>query len=197
MRLQLKPNFRYDRYTVQTGGKTIVTYDRDTERVTIRYCGMTQTIDVTDGVSWVKTAFLAFNAAGWHNPWNNVATDADDHADAELTAAAEGEGPVAPVAPAPRLCAVDRLEAAGYELHVDEDERCIKAVHPDRPFHGLRFKNKIGSRKWTAWIDWQASSEDLSVYARGDESPGLNAALESLLSKHVGAVTVAQILGVA
>ena len=191
MRLQLKPNFRYEHYKVRTGDKTIVSYDRDAERVTIHYCGMTQTVNVPDGVSWVKTAFLAFDAAGWHSPWVNAAVT-----DAELTAAAEGEGPVAP--PAPRLCAVDRLEAAGYELHVDDDERCIKAVHPDRPFRGLRFKNKIGGRKWTAWVDWQASSEDLSVYARSDdESPGLNAALESLLSKPVGAVTVAQILGVA
>jgi hypothetical protein len=88
-------------------------------------------------------------------------------------------------APAPRPCAVDRLEAAGYKL------RAVGNV-PMFINSSTRIRVCIGGG-----IDHYMASALGGVDARGDESPGLNAALESLLSKPVGAVTVAQILGVA
>ena len=102
----------------------------------------------------------------------------------ELTAAAEGEGPVAP--PAPRLCAVDRLEAAGY--YAKPMVGLLLFRHESRPTIDVEY---IGTRCARAGID----SPHLRI--KGDTVDGLNAALESLLSKPVGAVTVAQILGVA
>jgi hypothetical protein len=78
MKLQLKPGFQYEYYTVRMGDKAVVTFDTQTERVTIRHCRMLQTVNVTDGVSWVKTAHLAFDAAGWDSPWINAAVNDRD-----------------------------------------------------------------------------------------------------------------------
>jgi hypothetical protein len=160
--------------------------------------------------SSVKFAHEYLLACDSESPWREVA-DAD-----ELTAAAEGEGPAieedaetcrahraslhriqvadAPMnmcrcvqvpiePPAPRLCATDRLEAAGFIARLC-DERVA--------FYSPAYRGLTVHIKPTR-LAGHFRAEMLS--ATGDESPGLNAALESLLSKTVGAVTVAQILG--
>jgi len=97
---------------------------------------------------------------------------------------------------APRSCAVDRLEAAGYTLQVNQDFRRIEAKRKDSVT--VFMTNVLGNGRWDAWIDGALPGLTMNaLFIKGDESPGLNAALESLLSKPVGAVTVAQILGVA
>jgi hypothetical protein len=90
------------------------------------------------------------------------------------------------VLPAPRPCAVDRLEAAGYFAQPVTGLLWLR--HDTAPGIAVEY---IGTRQARAGID----SPHLRI--KGDCCDGLNAALESLLSKPVGAVTVAAILGVA
>lgn len=180
MRLQLKPGYRYEPNCVVSDGRSVVIHSPESKTVTIMLgFAVSQQHNVADDVSWLKTAHLAFEAAGWDSPWNNVATSE------ELTAAAEGEGPVAPVTPAPRPCAVDRLEAAGYKLQAHTGTPTF--VKPNSRIQVV--VGRVG--------DAYRCSTAGDISKPGDPCPGLNAALESLLSKPVGAVTVAQILGVA
>lgn len=121
---------------------------------------------------------------GSESPWVDVLT-AEEMADAELTAAAEGEGTAAVEPPAPRLCALDRLIVAGFVTRLCDERVAL---------YSPAFRGITVSVKPTRLVGY-FRAELFST--AGDEVEGLNAALESLLSKPVGAVTVAQILGVA
>lgn len=184
MRLKLKDGYQYDKSgnvarTTSAFNRFVATPYGDVPGFGELHYSDKLIVFEYDASDWRECAHKAAIAAGRESFWEEAPTDA------EITAAAEGEGPVAPVAPAPRLCAVDRLEAAGYVTKI-----CDGWIAFYSTSHGMTVSIKPTRRAGY----FQAKG---ALGTTGDESPGLNAALESLLAKPVGAVTVAQILGVA